>query len=647
VPEKDEIKETIKKGDMDELLRLIKEGDFSTKNRILESLKEMNPEEAVDILIDLLKDQSIAFKAAYMLGEIGTKRATKPLISLLKSKDKIIRGNTIDALAKIGDHRAVKPIMEMLKDEPWIQNRAVEALVQFQEKAIDDILKEFEKSKKPNPLLFYVLEQLKDKPVPSLIKALESENENLRANAAYALRCIGTSFLSDEKTNKKLMEAVPSLVKMLNDPSEFVRGNAALALGGLKETGIRDKLVALLKDKDPYPRAMASFALGVIGDEGAVDKLIELLNDPSSEVKKSAVVSLGKLKAKKAVKKILPFVKAEEKPLRLAAIRALRMIADPSSAEKIAEALRDEDDDVRIEALRAIKELNYPKTLEKILEALKDENAEVRKIAVGLLGRIGGEDVVQPLIDALRDKNESVAKSAVRAMRELKYDSFIKPLIDALKKNKDYNYDILRAVKEIGTRKDFKEAVKKAIKIGEYDLLTGRLVSRMDRIILGSIVELLGSRSKKMQINALTTLQNFEKKIKDEETIKKVVEKLTAADQEIVKKAAEVVKKIGVPAAVPLANIMEKTSKETKVLLKKVFSDMQGLNILESMEKALKEPAETAKSVTKEGLTLFERLIGMVEGALTESAKEISKIVKESEEDLKKGIEKSRKKRTL
>ena len=312
-----------------------------------------------------------------------------------------------------------------------------------------------------------------------------------------------------------------------------------------------------------------------------------------------------------------------------------------SAAESIAVALKDSQDDVRIEALHAIKELNYKGTLDRVLEVLKDSNPEVRKSAVGLLGRIGGEEVVEPLINALKDQDDEVVKSAVRAMGELKDESFIEPLIATIKKNKSYNYEVLRVVKETGSKDDFKEALKRTIREGEYDVLSGGILAKMDRLFFSTLVELLESRSKRFQMNALQAIRDLEKRILDEELIKRVVAKLTAKDEEIVKRAAEAVKSIGVPAAIPLANIMEKTNTQTKSLLKKVFSDVRGLSILENMEKALKGPTKAARTVTTEAVTRFERLIGMVEGAIAEGTREVSRIVKESE---KKVTDKTREK---
>ncbi len=636
MPEKDSINEVIRKGDMDELLRLIKDGDFTTKNRVLEGLSNLKSDDTVDLLIDLLQDDTIAFKAAYLLGEIGTKRATKPLLELLDTSDRILKGNTIDALAKIRDRRAVKPIMTQLEDEPWIQNRAAEALVAFGDRALKDILDELGQNRKPNQLLFYVIEQMKEKPIPLLIKSLQSESETLRGNAAYALRCIGSCPGCDKITTEKLSGATGHLVKLLSDESEFVRGNAALALAGLKEAGISKELMNLLKDKDSYPRAMAARALGIIGAEGAESQLIRLLKDPSMEVKQNAIFALGKLKAGKAVKSLKPFIKNPEQPLRLAAIRSLSLIGNDSVADDIAGALKDKDSAVRLEALKAIRDLNFQHTLDKVMEVLEDKDAEVRKMAVGLLGRIGGQEVVEPLTQALTDKDEGVVKSAVRAIAELDDESFVKPLITAMKKGRSFNYEILKTVKTIGSKDNFKEAMKKAIKVGEYDLLTGGLMTKMDTLLFSSLKDLLGGKSKKFQMNALSTVENFEKKIKDQDLIHKVVEKLTSPDLDIVKKAAEAVKSIGVPAALPLAAIMQKTSTETRKLLTTVFSDVQGLLLLENMEATLKKPTKVAKHVTREGLGLFTRLIGMVEGAITDTTRELTQLAKESETEIRK-----------
>ena len=55
--------------------------------------------------------------AAEALGYIGDARAVRPLIALLKNKDRYGHEAAAEALGKIGDDRAVEPLVTALKDE--------------------------------------------------------------------------------------------------------------------------------------------------------------------------------------------------------------------------------------------------------------------------------------------------------------------------------------------------------------------------------------------------------------------------------------------------------------------------------------------------------------------------------------------------
>ena len=74
----------------------------------------------VDRLIQDLKDNntSVRAEAAEALGDIGDRRAVKPLIKALNDTD-IDRVMIIDALEKINDIGAVEPLIIVLKDDDW------------------------------------------------------------------------------------------------------------------------------------------------------------------------------------------------------------------------------------------------------------------------------------------------------------------------------------------------------------------------------------------------------------------------------------------------------------------------------------------------------------------------------------------------
>ena len=160
-----------------------------------------------------------------------------------------------------------------------------------------------------------------DEAVPELIKALENENEKIRAKSAQILGDLSSTecvkplikvLETDKSTEVKVnaitalaniptKESTEPLMKALEDKSPEVRGDAAAALGLLKVDKATDSLIKLLEDKDSSVRAKAALALGKIGDKKAVLPLIKIIKDKDETVRKNTVEALGLLKDEKAV----------------------------------------------------------------------------------------------------------------------------------------------------------------------------------------------------------------------------------------------------------------------------------------------------------------------------------------------------------
>jgi HEAT repeat protein len=116
------------------LIASLDSGTFELNERIAQELVKLG-ETAVMPLIAMLSGDSegIMWKAATILGEIGDKRAVKPLIALLldDSKDECDRGNYVaTALGKIGDTEAVDPLIELAlkRDENTLTCMSIRAL---------------------------------------------------------------------------------------------------------------------------------------------------------------------------------------------------------------------------------------------------------------------------------------------------------------------------------------------------------------------------------------------------------------------------------------------------------------------------------------------------------------------------------------
>ncbi|GAG07042.1 unnamed protein product, partial [marine sediment metagenome] len=115
-------------------------------------------------LIAVLKDESINYKAAIVLGDLGDRRAAQPLKDMLTHPNPDRRLWAGYGLAKLGDPVGVPTVAEFLKDPQWVQRRhAARALGEVGDK----------------------------RAVPALIDALKDKNANVRVSAARSLGKLG------------------------------------------------------------------------------------------------------------------------------------------------------------------------------------------------------------------------------------------------------------------------------------------------------------------------------------------------------------------------------------------------------------------------------------------------------------------------
>lgn len=170
--------------------------------------------------------------------------------------------------------------------------------------------------------------------VPSLIRLLESEEEETRTAAVFALGRIQTD------------ASLAAVRSALNDNSAVVRTAAARSLGLARDTAAVDRLMELVKQGDAPVRRQAAAALGQIGDirsvpallQGAgnqADRFVEhaiihslitlgqpallaaALNNSSAGVRKAAVVALDQMdRSPLRQEQLLPFLLSKESDLR-------------------------------------------------------------------------------------------------------------------------------------------------------------------------------------------------------------------------------------------------------------------------------------------------------------------------------------------
>jgi HEAT repeat protein len=252
------------------LMGLLRHANRDVRCDAAQALGAMKARQAVPHLLSLLtpsiedleedvsyEDFKVSVETIKALGEIGDRRATRPLLKNVNIKRLLGEANqessvvVIEALGKVGDPLAVETLIQLLPSkDSYVRRRTLEALWRIKTPTV----------------------------VEPLLKALqEDEDSRLRYDAAEWLGMM------------QEQSALPALNKALSDEDDNVRDSAAVAIGRIDS----DHLLALLNDKDENVRRAVVHGLGVIGCKQAVPRLLALIRD--EELGYRAMDALGKL----------------------------------------------------------------------------------------------------------------------------------------------------------------------------------------------------------------------------------------------------------------------------------------------------------------------------------------------------------------
>jgi len=258
------------------------------------------------------------------LGELGDKRAVKPLIKRLKKdKDDHVRQNAAYALGLLNDARAVKPLIKASEEG----DRATRAI------AIGSL------GRLRNEESIDALADLLRDPEPLIV-----------VEAAQAL-----SYFSGD-------EALEPLIRSLQTQSEYQCKAIVNVLMKRRARVAEKPFIDLLWDSHrPSCAISAAEGLGWVGGNMSVDPLIKVLKESSSnQMKSKALKSLARLDAIVAYNDILPFFDDPEPFLRRSAIEAMVGLKDRRALPYIKDKLKDPSEDVRDIAVYALKQFGSP-----------------------------------------------------------------------------------------------------------------------------------------------------------------------------------------------------------------------------------------------------------------------------------------------
>lgn len=230
------------------------------------NVEKMKKKQDVEGLIKALKhkDGAVQKRAIEALVDIG-EPAIDPLIQALKHEDWRVRDSATETLGKIGDARAVEPLVQVLMAGGHPRRAIADALDRLAWQPSNDAEKARYLIAKKR---WHELIGLGRQAVEPLLRVLKPGSgviiENVRKIATHTLARLGE-------------QAVEPLIQALEDKEWVVRLSAAEALGKIGDVRAVEPLTQALKDEDWIVRMNAVWALGNIGEARAVEFLIQAL----------------------------------------------------------------------------------------------------------------------------------------------------------------------------------------------------------------------------------------------------------------------------------------------------------------------------------------------------------------------------------
>ena len=255
--------------------------------------------------------------------------------------------------------------------------------------------------------------------VETLIEALLDEDEDVRADAAWAL-----SRLADPRAGRQLME------NFLGDPCGDVKLGAIEGLVRLHCPEVIPWLRRLLKGRDEeiawdedafYDggwddwldiQVKAVQALADMGAGAAVPEIVAMIDDErGQDMTETAFKALARL-GKPGVDALIRFLEDKSERRRRRAAAVLAGVSGEAAEDAVARALRDPSMGVRLAAARPLAARNPAD--ERLVPLFRDDQPEVRAEAVRLCGRHHPR-CVDALLD---DEADQVVQAALGVLAE-------------------------------------------------------------------------------------------------------------------------------------------------------------------------------------------------------------------------------------
>ncbi len=237
--------------------------------------------------VEVLKG-ALEANAAQVLGDIGSERATEPLLKMVEAVAKwdaanklIVMVRLINSLGDIRDPKAIKPIMGYMNTEYYDVNIVVaSALINIGDRSVS----------------------------PELLKQAQKGGLHPRVRVPW-IEAIGNLGTDEALPTMKEMKAKFKDITVAPAIDKSIKRLEAYAVCK-KDV---DCWIGKLKDPSAEVREKTAYELGQLGDPKAIDPLIGVIGDPSELTRWGVITAFSRLNSKKPIEAIEKLVNKTEK----------------------------------------------------------------------------------------------------------------------------------------------------------------------------------------------------------------------------------------------------------------------------------------------------------------------------------------------
>lgn len=383
--------------------------------RSLSLLSAESQERLRAYLLDALtdNDEEIQIAALQGLASIGTKEASRDVISLARTLDPDrtpeLYEAAIRALAAIGYNDVVRDALRS-EDE-------IEVMVAMEACQLMDDERPLEEIKN----LFWRVGRELQRAAVADIAQIGSVND-VPFFLSVMDECKDAEVLKSALAffgNQPGYENVEEVVfQQLDHKYVDVKEMALEACINLHSASLNEKFRERARNEDAMQRMMAVYALGRYSVPENIAEISDALEDPSPGVRRVAVEAFQNLGpgAERYLPRLLPRLFDEDKDVRLALVDLMGQIGTPAVMPHLIKALRDENEWVRIRAVEALGVNRNFEAVATLAEMLESASPMIALRIIEALGRIGGNVAFNLLLSLASHEDPEIQHAAANAV---------------------------------------------------------------------------------------------------------------------------------------------------------------------------------------------------------------------------------------